>query len=464
IGRRHRPGAGDARSAPAVHPAGWQPQSGGAAARARRVPPRGAGSRHPVPRRGRESRDPQVREPAFRPAVRAGAGRQRGGRAIGRAVVTVRVPITEQRDASYDILIGRGLLTRLPALLRDACPAVRYAVITDSHVEALYGGQIVAALQDAKLPVELLQFPAGEWNKTRETWAALADRLLALECGRDCAVIALGGGVVGDVAGFVAATYLRGVPYVQVPTSLLAMIDSAIGGKTGVDVPAGKNLLGAFHQPRLVIADLDVLTTLPAVQVAAGVAEAVKHGVIADAEDFGVLERECRAVLAKDAAALERVVSRSVEIKAAVGAAGEREAGRRAPLNFGPTVRHAIEATAQFVVLHGEAIAIGMACEARLAEALEIAERGTADRIRSVLERYGLPLELPEPAAVDELIAAMQLDKKARAGTVWFALPRAIGAMHRDGKTGWTAAAPEAVVREVLGGRRGAAARDAGTQ
>src|SRR2546427_10452286 len=169
IGRRHRPGAGDARSAPAVHPAGWQPQSGGAAARARRVPPRGAGSRHPVPRRGRESRDPQVREPAFRPAVRAGACRQRGGRALGRAVVTVRVPITEQRDASYDILIGRGLLTRLPALLRDACPAVRYAVITDSHVEALYGGRIVAALQDAKLPVELLQFPAGEWNKTRET-------------------------------------------------------------------------------------------------------------------------------------------------------------------------------------------------------------------------------------------------------------------------------------------------------
>src|SRR3989475_5078270 len=172
---------------------------------------------------------------------------------------------------------GRGLLARLPALVRDACPAARYVVITDSHVNALYGGQVATALRDARLPGDVLEFPAGEWNKTRETWASLADRMLALECGRDCAVIAVGGGVVGDVAGFVAATYLRGVPHVQVPTSLLAMIDSSIGGKTGVDVPAGKNLLGAFHQPRLVIADLDVLGTLPPVQLAAGMAEAVKH-------------------------------------------------------------------------------------------------------------------------------------------------------------------------------------------
>ena len=366
--------------------------------------------------------------------------------------MTVRVPITEQRDASYDILIGRGLLTRLPALLRDACPAVRYAVITDSHVEALYGGQIVAALQDAKLPVELLQFPAGEWNKTRETWAALADRMLALELGRDCAVIALGGGVVGDVAGFVAATYLRGVPYVQVPTSLLAMIDSAIGGKTGVDVPAGKNLLGAFHQPALVVADLDVLASLPVAQLAAGMAEAVKHGVIADAAYFGFLEGEHRAVLARDADVLERVVSRSVEIKADVVAADEREAGRRATLNFGHTVGHAIEATSKFAVLHGEAVAIGMAYEARLAEALAIAERGTGERIRGALERYGLPLELPDPAAVPELLAAMQVDKKARAGTLRFALPRAIGSMHGGVPTGWTVAAPEDIVRQVLRG------------
>src|SRR5947199_878654 len=191
----------------------------------------------------------------------------------------------------------------------------------------------MARLRDGALPAELFEFPAGEGNKTRETWASLSDRMLAARYGRDCAIIALGGGVVGDVAGFVAATYLRGVPYVQVPTSLLAMIDSSIGGKTGVDVPTGKNLLGAFHQPALVVADLDVLASLPVAQLAAGMAEAVKHGVIADAAYFGFLEGEHRAVLARRVVALERLVRRSVEIKAGAVAAAERETGRRAILD-----------------------------------------------------------------------------------------------------------------------------------
>ncbi len=295
-------------------------------------------------------------------------------------MVKIRVAISEQRDASYDILIGRGLLADLPALVKAACPASGYAVITDSHVAKLYGEKLVARCHDAKLHVELFAFPAGEWNKTRETWASLSDRMLARHFGRDSAVIALGGGVAGDVAGFVAATYLRGIPYVQIPTTLLAMIDSSIGGKAGVDVPAGKNLLGAFHQPRLVVADLDVLGSLAAPQLAAGMAEAVKHGVIADRQYFDALEQEHRAVAAREAGALERVVRRSVEIKAAVVAADEREAGRRAILNFGHTVGHAIEATAKFATLHGEAVAIGMAYEARLAETLGIAEPGTAER------------------------------------------------------------------------------------
>jgi 3-dehydroquinate synthase len=367
-------------------------------------------------------------------------------------VVTIRVAIAEQRDASYDILIGRGLLARLPALVPAVCPAHRYAVIADSHVAPLYGHELVARCQAARLQAQLFEFPAGEWNKTRETWAALCDQMLAAEFGRDSGLIALGGGVVGDVAGFVAATYLRGIPYVQVPTTLLAMIDSSIGGKTGVDVPAGKNLLGAFHQPRLVVVDLDALGTLPAPQLAAGMAEAVKHGVIADADYFALLEREHPAIVAKDATALERVVARSVEIKAAVVAADEREAGRRAILNFGHTVGHAIEATARFAVLHGEAVGIGMAYEARLAEALDVAARGTARRIEQLLARYHLPVELPDAATVDGLIAAMQLDKKAREGSVRFALPRAVGAMQGDERQGWTVAAPERLVREVLAG------------
>ena len=366
----------------------------------------------------------------------------------------MRVALAEPRDASYDILIGRGLLADLPALVTAACPASRYAVITDSHVAKLYGERVVARFHDATLRAQLFEFPAGEWNKTRDSWAALSDGMLAAQFGRDSAVIALGGGVVGDLAGFVAATYLRGVPCIQVPTTLLAMIDSSIGGKTGVDVPAGKNLLGAFHQPRLVAADLEVLGSLAPPQLAAGMAEAVKHGVIADRQYFETLEREHGAVTARDAGALERVVRRSVEIKAEVVAADEREGGRRAILNFGHTVGHAIEATAKFATLHGEAVAIGMAYEARLAEALGIAEPGTAGRVRRLLERYSLPLDLPQSATVDAVVAAMQLDKKAREGTVRFALPRAIGHMHRDGKS-WTVAAPEGAVRQVLGERPG---------
>lgn len=365
----------------------------------------------------------------------------------------IRVPISGQRDGSYDIAIGRGLLASLPTLLREACPAARYAVITDSRVAQLYGRAALAQLQDGGASAELLEFPAGEWNKTRDTWGALCDRMLAAQFGRDAAVVALGGGVVGDVAGFVAATYLRGIPYVQVPTTLLAMIDSSIGGKTGVDVPAGKNLVGAFHQPRLVVADLDLLASLAPAQLAAGMAEAVKHGVIADEEYFAFLEREEPAVTAKDPGVLERVVRRSVEIKAAVVTEDERDTGRRAILNFGHTVGHAVEVSAQYALLHGEAVAIGMAYEARLAEALGIAEQGTAARIRAVLDRYRLPLELPDSASVTGLVAAMRLDKKAREAAVHFALPRSIGAMHSD-RQGWTVAAPEQTVREVLGEAR----------
>jgi len=365
-------------------------------------------------------------------------------------VVRIHVPIREQRDASYDIVVGHGLLAELGQLVRTACPAARYAVITDSNVGRLYGEAVVARLRDAALTADLFIFPAGEQHKTRETWAELSDRMLAHHLGRDAAVIALGGGVAGDVAGFVAASYLRGVPYVQVPTSLLAMIDSSIGGKTAVDVPAGKNLIGAFHQPRLVVADLDVLASLPPAQLMAGMAEAVKHGVIADAAYFDFLERSAAAVLARDRAALERTVTRSIEIKAAVVAADERETGRRAILNFGHTVGHAIETTTDFAMLHGEAIAIGMHCEARLAEALGIASAGTATRVRSALGRYGLPLALPARVRIDDVMRVMQVDKKARDGAVRFALVNSVGEMHVSGAQGWRLAAPAESVRRAL--------------
>jgi len=364
--------------------------------------------------------------------------------------VTIRVPLVEKRDASYDILIGAGLVRQLDPILRQYCPAAAYVVIADSHVAKLYGEELVQQLSAGGLRAQLFTFPAGEWNKTRETWAALSDSMLAAQFGRDCAVIALGGGVVNDVAGFVAATYLRGVQLVQVPTSLLAMIDSSIGGKTGVDVPAGKNLLGAFHQPRVVVADPELLGSLASVQLAAGLAEAVKHGVIADAEYFGFLEAEYAAIFAKHAPALERLVRRSVEIKAGVVAQDERERGRRAILNFGHTVGHAIEATSKYEVLHGEAVAIGMVYEGRLAESLGIAAAGTALRIKSVLEQLHLPVERPDASQIDDLIAAMRADKKVRAGEIRLALPRAIGTAYGNDGQGWTVAVDEAAIRQIL--------------
>jgi 3-dehydroquinate synthase len=228
------------------------------------------------------------------------------------------------------------------------------------------------------------------------------------------------------------------------------MIDSSIGGKTGVDVPAGKNLLGAFHQPRVVVIDPDLLGSLSSVQLAAGLAEAVKHGVMADADYFTFLEREYAAIFAKDAPALERVVRRSVEIKAGVVAQDERENGRRAILNFGHTIGHAIEATSQYEVMHGEAVAMGMVYEGRIAESLGIAAAGTVQRIRTVLERLHLPVERPDSSRVDDLIGAMRADKKVRAGEIRMALPRAIGNADGDDGRGWTVVVQEETIRDVL--------------
>lgn len=361
-------------------------------------------------------------------------------------MVSVRVPIVEHRDASYDILIGRGLLRELPALAARLCPAARYAIVSDSHVAKLCGERTRAAFQGS---AELFSFPAGEWNKTRETWSGLSDRMLTAGFGRDAAVIALGGGVVGDIAGFVAATYLRGVPYLQAPTSLLAMIDSSIGGKTGVDVPAGKNQVGAFHQPRAVVADLECLETLTPVQLASGMAEAIKHGVIADPAYFELLGREHQAVLKKDLQVLEQVVVRSVEIKAAVVSEDEREAGRRAVLNFGHTIGHAIEATSGYEILHGEAVGLGMVYEARLAQQLGLASAEVERRISTVLAHYGLPRERPDKA-VGDLLGAMRHDKKNRDGAIHFSLPRDIGTMVGDAGKGWTLPVAEEQVRALL--------------
>jgi len=369
-------------------------------------------------------------------------------------VISIPVTMTEARDAPYEVIVGRAVWDRLPPLLKERCPAHRYAVITDSRVGALYGARLLSLLEGAGLAARLFVFPAGEWNKVRDTWADLSDQMVGAGIGRDAAVIALGGGVVGDLAGFVAATLHRGIPYVQVPTTVLAMVDSSIGGKTGVDLPAGKNLVGAFHAPRFVLADITTLATLPRNQIAAGCAEAIKHGVITDAPYADGVGRAAPACLARSLDALEQVVEGSVRIKSAIVASDVLERGRRQILNFGHTVGHAVEACSGYTLLHGEAVAIGMAAEASLAEAAGVAGSGLRRGVLDLLEQYELPATLPDTVSCDELLDAMRSDKKVRAGAIRFALPAAIGAMAHSADGAWTVDVSVEQIRSALDANR----------
>jgi 3-dehydroquinate synthase len=347
------------------------------------------------------------------------------------AKVEVAFPPVGGTRRGYEVRIAPGLLDSLAGHLSSRCPAHRYAVVTDSNLAPLYGERVLEEAKRASGAADLFVFPAGEANKNRERWADLSDQLLAAGLGRDAAVIALGGGVVGDLAGFVAATYLRGLPYVQIPTTALAMIDSSVGGKTGVDTPAGKNLIGAFHQPELVLADIDTLSTLPAAELRSGLAEAVKHGIIADADYFDWIVSAAPAILALAPEEVVRLVERSVRIKASVVAADEREGGLRKTLNFGHTVGHAVEALSGFTLLHGEAIAIGMVVEARIGEQLGISKPGTTDRVREALHRFGLPTRVPLEMDARRILELTRVDKKARAGRVEYALVEKIGVSSR---------------------------------
>ena len=313
----------------------------------------------------------------------------------------------------------------------------------------LFAEAIRAALA-ADGEVTIATFPAGEWNKTRETWTALTDRLLAVGLGRDAAILALGGGVVGDIAGFVAATYLRGIPFVQLPTTLLAMIDSSIGGKTGVDTTTGKNLVGAFHQPRLVVADVATLKTLPRHQVSAGLAEALKHGAIADRNYFETLLSSRDLLLGRDTSALTQAVTDSVRIKALVVLEDEREQGRRSILNFGHTVGHAIEAATGYSLLHGEAIAIGMVVEAAIGVRLGVTDPADAKTLRSAIEKFGLPSTIPDDARPAQLLEAMRYDKKTRAGAIRLSLIKKLGQPAREESGNWTTVVSEEMLEEAL--------------
>jgi 3-dehydroquinate synthase len=360
------------------------------------------------------------------------------------------------------IEIAPGALASLGERLKELAPDRRVAIISDQTVGQLYGpktvagvlasGMVLGSTQGGTPAPGLFMFPAGEQNKTRATWGTVTDQLVAAGHRRDTVIVALGGGVTGDLAGFVAATFLRGVPLVQVPTTLLAMIDASIGGKVGVDTTHGKNLVGAFHQPVLVLIDPMLLRTLPPQHLRTGLAEAIKHGVIADAAYFGWIAASLREILHSDGLDPDtamHLVKRSVEIKADVVARDERESGVRKILNFGHTIAHALEHVTGYGVPHGDAVAIGMVAEATLAERMLIAKPGLADTIATVCDAAGLPVRLPLDIDRAEIVTATRTDKKSRGGVVEYALPSDIGSMS-GAETGYGIAVPEADVLRTL--------------
>lgn len=345
--------------------------------------------------------------------------------------MTVIVPVSGGRFEPYDVVVGRGLLadlgTRVAPLVRG-----RTVIITDETVAGLHGPAALAALQAAGVRGRLLTIPPGENSKSFAELERVIDRLLAFGLDRRDLIIALGGGVVGDLAGLAAALYMRGIDVVQAPTTLLAQVDSSVGGKTAIDTPRGKNLVGAFHQPRMVVADIDLLATLPDRQLRSGWAEVLKHGLICDADFFDWLAGEGAVGAKGDPAALTRAVVRSVEIKSAIVGEDEKEAGRRALLNLGHTFGHAIEAELGFdedVLTHGEAVALGCAMAFRLSAALGRAPDADARRVEAVVDAAGLPTRLVHAGAfrADRLLARMAGDKKAEGGGLTLILARAIG-------------------------------------
>jgi len=350
------------------------------------------------------------------------------------------------------IVIGCGLLDDCGAEIRAALSHRRLAIITDETVAPLYAARVAAAC-GTPAPA-CFAIAAGEESKSRQEWARLTDRLIDAGFGRDAAILALGGGVVGDLAGFVAATFLRGIPVVQVPTSLLAMIDAAIGGKTGVNTAAGKNLVGAFHHPALVIVDPRALRTLSRAHLRSGLAEAIKHGVATSPEDFTWLATNAASIVRDDGpsdAIAERLVRRNVHLKADIVARDERESGLRKILNFGHTIGHAVETVSGYRLLHGECVAIGMVAEARIAAALGVGDAGLAATIAQVLGDAGLPATLPSAMRPQDVLLATRSDKKARGGVVEYALPAGLGVM-AGADRGFGTPVPDQVVLEVLSG------------
>jgi len=347
-------------------------------------------------------------------------------------------------DRSYPIHVGGGLLPCMGEFLQQVGCREKIAIVTNPTVAPLYLKPVEEALTASGFKVTSALVPDGEEHKSLSSLSAIYDRLIADRFERGCSILALGGGVVGDLAGFAAATFLRGVPYIQVPTTLLAQVDSSVGGKTGINHQEGKNLIGAFYQPRLVVIDLDALRTLPRREFMSGLAEVIKYGVIDDPKLFALLEQKLERLIALDGELLEEVIATSCAIKAKVVEKDEREEDYRSILNFGHTVGHALEAVTHYGrFLHGEAVGIGMVQAASISGNQGLCDERSLKRIRQLIAAAGLPVEIPSDVGRLDIVQRMEVDKKSSGGRIKFVLCEGIG------KTRFHWFSPEEIIAQL---------------
>jgi len=358
----------------------------------------------------------------------------------------IKVHLDKKTSSSYEIYIGRNIIDRMGLLLAKHNWAGRYVIITDSIVSALHGESVQGTLKEMGLKVDMIDFPAGEASKDIQTSLRIVDRLMTLGADRTSALIALGGGVVGDITGFVASIYMRGIPFIQVPTTLLAQVDSSIGGKTGIDLSTGKNILGTFNQPKAVFIDLVFLKTLKPRELQNGLAEVVKYGIIDDPELFSTLEAKTDAIKNGNVDLFEELVTRSCRIKKGIVEIDEQEKGVRRILNFGHTIGHAIETESGYTIPHGDAVSMGMIAAATISERMRYLPSEDRERIITLIRAMGLPDRIPKDLSPDGIYARIQGDKKKTGDVLNFVLLKKIGIPFVS------SGVPEPLIRETIEG------------